>query len=87
MNDKIYVFRSVFYSKMPSYQRAFYEKKQKALEEKLAKEKEKAEQEMSALNLKLKKSKLKSETTSKAKAKEEADKIDKELKAQGVSTL
>ena len=69
MNDKIYVFRSVFYSKMPSYQRAFYEKKQKALEERLAKEKEQAEQEMSALNLKIKKSKLKSEN-SKTKAKE-----------------
>ena len=60
MNDKVYVYRSVFYSKMPSYQRAFYEKKQKALEEKLAKEKIECEHEMSALNLKLKKSKLKS---------------------------
>jgi hypothetical protein len=29
----------VFYSKMPSYQRAFYEKKQKALEDQLEKEK------------------------------------------------
>ena len=46
LNDKIYVFRSVFYSKMPSYQRAFYEKKQKALEEQLEKEKLQYEQEM-----------------------------------------
>ena len=35
LNDKIFVFRSIFYTKMPSYQRAFLKKKQKILEEKL----------------------------------------------------
>lgn len=28
LNDKILVFRSIFYNRMPSYQRAFLEKKQ-----------------------------------------------------------
>ena len=59
MNDKIYVFRNVFYSKMPSYQRAFYARKQRELEEKLAQEKLKCEEEMCALNIKMKKSKWK----------------------------
>lgn len=35
LNDKIFVYRSVFYSKMPAYQKAFIEKKQAALEIKL----------------------------------------------------
>jgi hypothetical protein len=35
---------------MPSYQKAFYEKKQKALEEKLKEEKEKYEKEMQVMN-------------------------------------
>lgn len=35
LNDKIYVFRTHFYTKMPAYQKAFIEKKQKKLEEKL----------------------------------------------------
>ena len=59
LNDKIYVFRSVFYNKMPSFQRAFYEKKQKELEERLRKEKEEYEQQMIAMNSKVKKNKLK----------------------------
>ena len=35
VNDKIYVFRSHFYTKMPAFQRAFIEKEQKKLEKKL----------------------------------------------------
>jgi hypothetical protein len=50
LNDKIFVFRSVFYGRMPSYQKAFYEKKQRALEEKLKEEKVKFEKEMQAMN-------------------------------------
>ena len=37
LNDKIYIFRSIYYTNMPSFQRAFMEKKRKALEEKLQK--------------------------------------------------
>ena len=35
MNDKLYVFRSIFYGAVPQYQRVFLEKKRKALEERL----------------------------------------------------
>lgn len=35
LNDKIFVFRSIFYSKMPSFQRTFLQKKQRELEAKL----------------------------------------------------
>jgi hypothetical protein len=43
---------------MPSYQKAFYEKKQKALEEKLQKEKDNYEKEMEEMNQRVKKNKL-----------------------------
>ena len=52
LNDKILVFRSIFYNKMPHYQKVFLEKKRKELEEKLAKQKELFEQEMKAIELK-----------------------------------
>lgn len=53
LNDKIYVFRNVFYTKVPSYQKAFYEKKRQALEEKLNKQKLQFEKEMKDIQLKL----------------------------------
>lgn len=37
LNDKIFVYRSVFYNRMPEHQRIFMEKKKAALEEKLRK--------------------------------------------------
>lgn len=43
LNDKIFVFRDVFYGKVPTYQRLFYEKKRKQLEMELKMEKEKFE--------------------------------------------
>ena len=58
LNDKIHIYRGVFYNKMPSYQKAFYEKKQKALEEKLQKEKEDYEKEMDQMNQRMKKNRL-----------------------------
>lgn len=55
LNDKIFVFRSVFYGRMPSYQKAFYLKKQRELEEKLRLEKEKYEKEMREMSKGVKK--------------------------------
>lgn len=46
LNDKIFIYRSVFYSRMPAYQRAFLEKKRQALEVKLKEERIKFENEM-----------------------------------------
>jgi len=43
----------VFYTKVPSYQKAFYEKKRQALEEKLNKQKLQFEKEMKDIQLKL----------------------------------
>jgi len=40
LNDKIYIFRSIFYTRMPAYQRTFLEKKKRALEDKLRSQKE-----------------------------------------------
>ena len=54
MNDKLFVFRSIFYGAVPQYQRVFLEKKQKALEEKLKKEKALYEKEMNAMSSKYK---------------------------------
>ncbi len=33
LNDKIFIFRSIFYTKMPSFQRNYISKRQKQLEE------------------------------------------------------
>lgn len=54
MNDKIYVYRSIYYGNMPQYQLNFLEKKQKALEDKLKNEKAEFEKEMNLMNQKLK---------------------------------
>jgi hypothetical protein len=43
LNDKIFVFRDVFYGRVPAYQKTFYEKKRKELEEQLRIEKIKYE--------------------------------------------
>ena len=64
LNDKIHIYRGVAYFttrcqlSLPSYQKAFYEKKQKALEEKLQKEKEDYEKEMDEMNQRMKKNRL-----------------------------
>ena len=50
LNDKIYIYRSVYYSKMPAYQRAFIEKKQAALELKLKDERLRFEAEMKVMD-------------------------------------
>ncbi len=39
LNEKIFVYRSIFYSKVPGFHQNFLEKKKRAMEEKLAKEK------------------------------------------------
>ena len=36
LNDKIFVFRELYYSKMPAHQRIFLEKKRRELERKLS---------------------------------------------------
>jgi hypothetical protein len=35
LNDKIHVFTTIFYNRVPVYQKKFYEKKKKDLEQKL----------------------------------------------------
>lgn len=59
MNDKLFVFRSVFYGAVPQYQRVFLEKKQKALEDKLKEEKALFEKEMNAMSSKARRRMLK----------------------------
>lgn len=59
MNDKLFVFRSVFYGAVPQYQRVFLEKKQKALEDKLKEEKALFEKEMNAMSSKARRKMLK----------------------------
>jgi cbb3-type cytochrome oxidase cytochrome c subunit len=39
LNDKIFVFRSIFYSQMPSFQKQFYKKKEIEMHKKLQEEK------------------------------------------------
>lgn len=39
LNDKIHIYRQLFYAKMPKYQKIYLEKKQKALEDQLKTEK------------------------------------------------
>ena len=46
LNDKIFIFRSMFYSRMPAFQKAFLDKKRKILEARLKQQKEAAEREM-----------------------------------------
>ena len=65
MNDKIFVYRTVFYGNMPSYQQQFHEKKRKELEAKLKFEKEQYEKEMNEMHQKAKK-KLKKQTKEEA---------------------
>ena len=50
MNDKIFVYRTVFYGNMPSYQQQFHEKKRKELEQRLKAEKEQYEKEMNEMH-------------------------------------
>jgi hypothetical protein len=59
MNDKLFVFRSVFYGAVPQYQRVFLEKKRKALEDKLKEEKALFEKEMNAMSSKARRKMLK----------------------------
>ena len=54
MNDKIYVYRSIYYGNMPQYQLSFLEKKRKTLEDRLETEKAEFEKEMNIMNQKLK---------------------------------
>jgi hypothetical protein len=51
LNDKIFVYRSVYYSKMPAFQKAFIEKKQAALELKLKEERLRFEAEMKEIDI------------------------------------
>ena len=53
LNEKILLFRSIYYSKVPNFHLSFLEKKKKALKEKLAKEKEQMKREYEELNHKL----------------------------------
>jgi hypothetical protein len=39
LNDKIHIYTSIFYSKVPSYQQKWYEVKKRILEEKLLRQK------------------------------------------------
>jgi len=55
LNDKIHVFTSIFYDRVPAYQKKWFEKKRKELEEKLEKEKIEFEEELKLMELKLKK--------------------------------
>ena len=59
LNDKIFVYRSVFYNRMPEHQRIFMEKKRQRLEEKLRRQKIEFEKEMNMMNKKIKKKMLK----------------------------
>ena len=54
LNDKIFVFRNVYYDKMPNFQRVFLERKKKELELKLARQKKMFEYEMSQIEKKIK---------------------------------
>lgn len=47
LNDKIFVFRNMYYSRMPTYQKIFLERKKKELEEELRRKKLEFIQEMS----------------------------------------
>lgn len=60
MNDKIFVFRNMFYSRAPAYQQAFQEKKRRMLEEKMNLEKMEYEKKMNDL-LKKQKRKIKTD--------------------------
>lgn len=55
LNDKIFVFRELYYKKMPEHQRIFMEKKRLELERKLALEKKEAEAKMNKMSKRLKK--------------------------------
>ena len=55
LNDKIFVFRELYYSKMPQHQRNFLEKKRQKLEEQLALEKKESEAKMNKMSKRLRK--------------------------------
>jgi len=46
LNDKIHIFTSIFYNKVPSYQMNWYHKKKQLLEDKLRRQKEQYEEEI-----------------------------------------
>ena len=54
LNDKINIYTSIFYSKVPNYQKKWYEVKKKILEEKLQKQKIVFEEEMKDIEKKAK---------------------------------
>lgn len=62
LNDKILVFRSIFYNKMPSYQRAFLQKKQQELEFTLQEQKKLFEAQMQSIEARINR-KMKSSDT------------------------
>ena len=49
LNDKIFVFRNIYYTKIPYYHRYFLERKKKELEERLLKQKQEFIQEMAII--------------------------------------
>ena len=55
LNDKIHIFTTIFYNKVPAYQKNWYEKKKKLLEEKLQAQKEQFEEEMKIIEKRLSK--------------------------------
>ena len=55
LNDKLHVYKGLFMTKMPAHQQAYYEKKQKEMEERLREEKKKAEAEMKKMSKNAKK--------------------------------
>ena len=52
LNDKIHIYTHMFYSKVPNYQKNWYELKKKILEEKLLKQKQLFEEEMKEIEKK-----------------------------------
>jgi hypothetical protein len=54
LNDKIHIYTSIFYSKVPKYQQRWYEVKKKILEEKLYRQKQVFEEEMKEIEKKAK---------------------------------
>mmetsp|Transcript_22929 Transcript_22929/g.35324 ORF Transcript_22929/g.35324 Transcript_22929/m.35324 type:complete len:83 (+) Transcript_22929:633-881(+) len=54
LNDKIHIFTSIFYNKVPNYQKNWYEKKKKMLEDKLQQQKDEFEEELKQMDKKIK---------------------------------
>ena len=55
LNDKLMIFKMLFYSKMPHHQKVFYEKKKAEMDERMQQEQAKYEKEMAKLAHKKKK--------------------------------